>query len=243
MDRVLRPTLNPAVTRRPAWQAVVLFTLSSLALVPGLRGPSAGAEVPHRAAPVTAASLTPAVVLTEPVTMHAVAANPIDTAAEPTLLERAVAFIEPFEGRRHRAYRDSRGNITVGVGFNLDRDGASADLKKLLPDVGYRALRRGDISLTDAQIDSLLRHDAQRAIETARRQVTEFDSLPLDAQLIVIDMTYNTGSLSKWRRFRAALDRQDYAAAADSMHRSLWRRQTGRRAEHLIELMRSVDDR
>jgi GH24 family phage-related lysozyme (muramidase) len=109
--------------------------------------------------------------------------------------------------------------------------------------VRYRALRRGDITLTDAQIDTLLKHDAQRAIDTARRQVTGFDSLPLDAQLIVIDMTFNTGSLHKWRRFRAALDRQDYTAAADSMHRSLWRRQTGRRAEHLIELMRSVDDR
>lgn len=242
MDRLLRPTLNPAATRRPTWQVVALFTLPSLALVPGLRGPSADASLPHRAAPISAASLTPAVVLPGPVRTGAAVAIQAEQATESTLLERAVTFIEPFEGRRHRAYRDSRGNMTVGVGFNLDRDGAAADLKKLLPGVGYRALRRGDIALTDTQIDTLLRHDAQRAIDTARRQVTEFDSLPLDAQLIVIDMTYNTGSLHKWRRFRAALDRQDYAAAADSMHRSLWRRQTGRRAEHLIELMRSMSN-
>ncbi len=238
MENVLRPSLNPATTRRPAWRVVVLFALPSLALVPGLRGPSAGADVPYRAgAVVTAPAAAPA---TAPA--PADLAAPIPHTPQPTLLDRAVSFIEPFEGRRHRAYRDSLGNMTVGVGFNLDRDGAADDLKKLLPGVGYRALRRGDVSLTDAQIDILLRHDARRAIDTARRQFTKFDSLPLDAQLVVTDMTFNTGSLHKWRRFRAALSRQDYAAAADSMHRSLWRRQTGRRAEHLIELMRSISN-
>lgn len=241
MENLLRPVLNPVTIRRPAWQVVVLFTLPSLALVPGLRGPDGDAGPSHRQAPVAAASLVPAIVVAEQAQADVIAST--HQTNEPTLLDRVVSFIEPFEGRRHRAYRDSRGNMTVGVGFNLDREGAAADLKKLLPGVGYRALRRGDVALTDAQIDTLLRYDARRAIDTARRQITEFDSLPLDAQLIVVDMTFNTGSLHKWRRFRAALGRQDYAAAADSMHRSLWRRQTGRRAQHLIEQMRGLAKR
>jgi len=166
--------------------------------------------------------------------------NPEVLPAEPTLLERAVLFIEPFEGRRHRAYRDSLGHLTVGVGFNLDRAGAADDLGKLLPSVGYRALRRGEVALTDDQIDRLLAHDTRRAIRTARRQVEGFDALPLEVRLIVVDMTYNTGSLHTWKNFRAALAHRDYSAAANAMQRSLWRRQTGGRAKHLIQTMRGM---
>lgn len=158
------------------------------------------------------------------------------------LLDQAVEFIEPFEGRCYRAYRDSRGYKTIGVGLNLDRAGAADDIEALLPGVNYWALRRGDISLTDTQIDALLHHDTQRAIDTARRQVSNFDELPHDAQLIVIDMTFNTGSLHKWRKLRAALAREDYAAAADAMHRSLWRRQTGQRAKAHIQMMQSISN-
>lgn len=160
--------------------------------------------------------------------------------AGPSLIDQAVAFIEPFEGRRHRVYRDSRGNRTVGVGFNLDRPGAAEDIGRLLKGVGYAALRRGTTTLTDAQVDVLLRHDVQRAIDTARRQVTGFDTLPFDAQLIIIDMTYNIGSLHKWRNLRSALAQHDFASAADAMHDSRWRRQTGHRAAGHIELMHTL---
>ncbi len=159
---------------------------------------------------------------------------------EPTLLDQAAAFIEPFEGRRHRAYRDSRGNMTIGIGFNLDRAGAADDLEELLPGINYYALRRGSITLTDEQIDILLHHDTQRAIDTARRQFKNFDQLPTQAQLILIDMTFNTGSLQKWRNLRSAMAREDYSAAADAMYRSQWRKQTGQRARHLIQLMREL---
>jgi GH24 family phage-related lysozyme (muramidase) len=237
MEHVLRPTLNPVSTRRPLWLWVAFCLLPCVAVLPGLR-----AQQPYVASARPAAALTTPTVTANPRPAEGVPAEqPVVVAsAEPTLLDRALDFIEPFEGRRHRVYRDSRGNRTIGVGFNLDRAGAADDLKRVLPGVGYRALRRGEVSLTDAQIDVLLRQDAQRAIDTARRQVRGFDNLPLGVQLIVVDMTFNTGSLHKWRQFKAALARQDYAAAADSMHRSLWRRQTGRRAEHLIQLMRKM---
>lgn len=160
--------------------------------------------------------------------------------AGPSLIDQAVAFIEPFEGRRHRVYHDSRGNRTVGVGFNLDRPGAAEDIGRLLKSVGYAALRRGTSTLTDAQIDVLLRHDVQRAFETANRQIVDFDRLPRQAQLVIIDMTYNIGSLDRWRDLRRALAHNNYTAAADAMHDSRWRRQTGQRARHLIELMHGL---
>ncbi len=171
----------------------------------------------------------------------------VASAAEPRrdaeLIARAMAFTEPFEGRRHRAYRDSTGHATVGVGFNLDRPGAREDLARLLPAIDFTELKHGRVRLSDAQIDALLRHDIARAIETARREVPNLDGLPDPARLIVIDMTFNLGSLKAWPRFRAALAAHDFARAADEMHDSRWRRQTGRRAAAHIRQMRGLATR
>jgi len=187
---------------------VLAVTASAFGLIlVGQRGP---AGHPTSPASLSQAQSAWAVVPAQPPVRTAVPEpNAVDLSARKgvALIDRAMAFIEPFEGRRHRVYRDARGYLTIGVGFNLDRPGAAQDVSKLLTGVGYHALRRGDIALTDAQIDLLLRHDTQRAIDTARRQVTGFDDLPMDAQLIVIDMTFNTGSLHKWRKLRLALAR------------------------------------
>lgn len=240
MEDVLRLPLSPAPTRRRARVVVAVAALVLGLMLVGQR--SGGVPVSSLSSP----RLPGAAALSGPSIprLEQAVSGPKTSDAPPkqavALIDRAMGFIEPFEGRRHRAYRDSRGYLTIGVGFNLDRAGAAEDVNRLLPGVGYRAIRRGDLSLTDAQIDVLLRHDTRRAMDTARRQVAGFDSLPVEAQLIVIDMTFNTGSLHKWRKLRAALVRQDYASAADAMHRSLWRKQTGQRAQHLIELMRNL---
>lgn len=235
MSYTTRSILNTAKQRRQTQAAILLTSLLCILILTAQQQPA-----PRSSSPSTPTALT---LVTAPVVIELPAVVDLPQTQpdpEPTLLDQAITFIEPFEGRRHRAYRDSRGHMTVGVGFNLDRAGAVDDLDKLLPKVNYYALRRGDTSLTDAQIDVLLRHDAQRAINTAQRQVKSFDTLPVQAQLIVIDMTFNTGSLHKWRKFRSALASRDYNAAADAMHRSLWRRQTGQRAETLIERMNDL---
>lgn len=229
------PQNNLNITKRGRLtQAATMFVALFCALLLSAQQRFTPNEAARSSVVARPADLSTPVLLDLPTVLET---HPAPLATEPTLLDLAIEFIEPFEGRRHRAYRDSRGHLTIGVGFNLDRAGAADDLDKLLPGVGCPALRRGDAVLTDTQIDVLLRHDVQRALDTARRQVTGFDALPIDAQLIVIDMTFNTGSLHKWRKFRSALARRDYIAAADAMHRSLWRRQTGQRAEGLIERM------
>ena len=238
MDAVLGPPLYPAPTTRRTRAVVGGWVLIlALALI-GRNGQAVPASTPMPSVQ-TQPMLASAPVVPSVPEQSSDSMTPETQTKQPTaLVERAMKFIEPFEDRRHRAYRDSRGYLTIGVGFNLDRAGAADDLNELLPGVNYESLRRGEVSLTDAQIDVLLRHDTQRAIDTARQQVTGLDALPLDAQLIVIDMTFNTGSLDKWRNLRSALARQDYASAAQAMHRSRWRRQTGQRARNHIERMR-----
>lgn len=166
--------------------------------------------------------------------------TPADDAA---LLAQALPLIERFEGRLDRAYDDGFGNLTVGVGFNLDRGNARETLAAVAPEVDYQALRAGRIALTDAQIDALLRHDAEQALASARQYVGNFDELPLEARLILIDMSFNLGSIAGWPDLRAALAASDFHTAAREMADSAWREQTGRRANHLIHAMRTLADR
>lgn len=233
MDCMFDSNLLHTDPRRMARMTGALLALLCMLALAGQRGQAGRFNpIPTTAIP-THTSLTD----TQPGDLSQAVAAVEPSNPEPALIDQATAFIEPFEGRHHRAYRDSRGHLTIGIGFNLDRPGAAEDIRQLLPGASYHALRRGDVTLTDAQIDTLLRHDAQRAIDTARRQIKDFDALPIQAKLIIIDMTYNTGSLHKWRNFRAALTRQDYAAAARAMQDSHWRRQTGQRARDLIQRM------
>lgn len=171
-----------------------------------------------------------------------VAAPAVATVTDADLLAEAIRLIEPFEGRRHRVYNDGFGNLTIGVGFNLDRGNAKETLAQLLPGVSYRGLRAGSVKLTDAQIDTLLRHDAEQALASAREHVPNFDALPHEAKLVLVDMSFNLGSISQWPDLRAALAAADFEAAAVAMDDSRWRHQTGRRADHLIEVMRTVSN-
>lgn len=173
-----------------------------------------------------------------PPTDHAAPAAPMVMSARSELLPEALRFTQPFEGRRSKAYLDSTGNVTIGVGFNLDRMNAERDLRATLGDIDVDALRDGYKRLSEAQIDALYRRDMQASIERARREVKGFDGLPREVQLIVVDMEFNLGSLAKWPRFRAALERRDFAAAAEQMAGSRWASQTGKRARAHIAAMK-----
>lgn len=174
------------------------------------------------------------------VAQAAPASNVAIAVAQPNLADEAMRMIEFFENRRHAVYADSRGNRTIGVGFNLDRPGAADDIARVLPGVTRGALIAKRTRLTDAQIDRLLRYDVERAIETARRQVPNFDTLPHDVRLVLVDLCYNVGGLAKWTKFCAAVERRDFTGAANLMAATRWYRQTGRRAVATTRMMRDA---
>jgi GH24 family phage-related lysozyme (muramidase) len=148
-------------------------------------------------------------------------------------------FIEDHEGRRVNAYSDSRGIPTIGVGFNLSRPDAKDKIAAL--GLSYDAVCRGTVSLTDAQIDALLDADIAAARAGAHGCVRGLDTLPSQAQMVIIDMVFNlgVGGFSTFRRMIAAVERQDWPAAADEMRNSLWYHQVGQRADQDIALIAS----
>jgi lysozyme len=61
-------------------------------------------------------------------------------------------------------------------------------------------------------------------------------------QKIIANMMFNLGRprLSKFRKFLAAIEAEDWATAADEMGDSLWARQLPKRSGRLIDRMRAV---
>ncbi len=145
------------------------------------------------------------------------------------------------EGERLTRYFDTEGHPTIGVGFNLDRSGARADIEALGLD--YDKARAGTQSLTQDQSRSLLRADMQSAIEGAGRIVDNFDTLSFDRQAVLVDMTFNMGeaNLMGFRRMRQAVENGDWGRAADEMQDSDWFNQVGDRGPRMSEIMRTGD--
>lgn len=129
---------------------------------------------------------------------------------------RLIAMLERDEGRRPRAYRDSRGIWTVGVGHNLE-----------------------STPFSDHVID-VIRDDDIRAIESELlARVPWVESLGGPRYTVVLDMAFNLGvaGLMTFDRFLTALHEGKWEKAADEMRESLWAQQVGQRATRLERQM------
>ena len=151
-------------------------------------------------------------------------------------LPRLRSSIERHEGRRRRAYRDSEGVLTVGVGHNLEVD----LLGKTWSDGEIDLMLDSDITAASAGAGTLVSREAWAFMGPPRREV-------------LVEMVFQLGraGVGNFRRFRAALEAHDYEWAAGEMlwrkwrrglpsvRRSLWRIQTPARCERLAAIMRT----
>lgn len=153
-------------------------------------------------------------------------------------IEHIRDFVEQHEGRRNKVYNDSAGHPTIGVGFNLDRDGAQEEIEAL--GLNYQDVRNGKVSLTDVQIDTLFHADVNSAVNSARNVISNFDDIPGDKQIVLADMAFNLGEagLAGFHKMVAAVENEDWATAADEMEDSRWFKQVGDRGTADSDMMR-----
>jgi lysozyme len=125
-------------------------------------------------------------------------------------------LLRKHEGLRLKPYRCTAGALTVGYGHNLDANGITQD---------------------DAE--RFLERDAQRALDCARAEVSNFDVLTRNRQAVLISMVFQLGP-SSFRQFRRTIElveRGEFTEAAKQMLLSRWAKQTPRRAEELARMM------
>jgi lysozyme len=121
------------------------------------------------------------------------------------------------EGIRLRAYVDTVGKVTIGVGRNISDNGITYDEALLLLD--------HDI---DSHVEDLV---------TALPWVSRLDPVRFRA---MADLVFNMGimRLLGFVHTLAAMERGDYETAANGLLESKYARQVGRRAETVAQMIR-----
>lgn len=120
------------------------------------------------------------------------------------------------EGKRLRAYRDTRGHLTIGIGRNLDANGISDE---------------------EAQI--MFHNDVDKCVEELESNLPWFGTLDAPREGVLIDMCFEIGiaGLLKFTDTLAAIERHDWPAAAAHMLDSEWAREVPKRADEDAQIM------
>ena len=134
------------------------------------------------------------------------------------LYDALIHDLKRDEGVKLKPYKCTAGKLTTGVGRNLD-----------------------DVGITEEESDILLKHDLDRVLKELTHTFGWFASAPFKVQLGLGNMCFNLG-LPRFRGFKkmlAALERGDYAEAANEALESHWARQVGDRAMRIATLFRT----
>ena len=118
--------------------------------------------------------------------------------------------IERDEGRRHTAYTDTAGHLTIGVGHNLSTP------------------------LSDAAIDQILDDDIRVAMAECAL-IPFWMNLSEVRQAVLVNLAFNMGfqGLMTFRRMLAAMDAENWNQAAQELLDSRYAKQVGARADRL----------
>lgn len=121
------------------------------------------------------------------------------------------------EGVRAKAYRDTVGKLTIGVGRNLDDRGLSSD-----------------------EIDYLLKNDIQIVLDELDKRLPWWRKMSVVRQRVLANMAFNMGLpvLLAFRNTLAAMESGRYDDAAAGMLSSKWAKQVGARADRLAKMMK-----
>ena len=160
--------------------------------------------------------------------------------------------IKRHEGVRLNAYKDSLGIWTIGVGFNLERQGANDALKKhgINPDMIWAAIEEARKAgrkstaplINDAQVDALLEDDVRDCLTDLRQLVPGFDAYPQSAQEVLADMRFQLGP-ARLRAFKntvKAFQDRRWKDATAGMRASLAYKQTPERWEENAKAIESL---
>lgn len=135
-------------------------------------------------------------------------------------MSKLVEQLRRHEGVRTHAYKCTADMITVGVGRNIDENGG--------------------IGLSDDEIDYLLSNDIKRcqAELLAFSWFVDLDPVRQDA---MTNLLFNLGMtrLLGFKNALSAMERSEFATAADEFMDSRWAKQVGNRADEVCEMIRT----
>ena len=136
------------------------------------------------------------------------------------MLKRHEGEVRSEDGR-HVAYQCPDGKWTIGVGRNVDEDGG--------------------IGLSDEEVDFLLKNDLDRCEAELNAEYIWFRTLEGPRRDAILNIFFNLGA-TRFRGFKnaiAAMNTENYDAAAVEFMDSRWARQVGNRALELTDIIKA----
>ena len=135
------------------------------------------------------------------------------------------------EGVEYKVYLDHLGYPTFGVGHLV---------LKSDPEYGSEV----GTAVSEERVAECFDKDLDTAIDECYQLYGPgtFNNFPGEVQEILINMMFNMGRprLSKFKNFKAALDKGDWKLAATEGRDSVWYRQVSNRAERLMGRLENV---
>ena len=137
-------------------------------------------------------------------------------------IERIKNQLKSDEGYSRFVYQDTRGYWTIGYGLCV-QEGIGEGMSELVADYA-------------------LTMSVNMRIESIRKSIDFFDTLPPDAQFVLANMSYKLGvpGLCEFHQFLSDLKTGQYAVASVDMLKSLWARQTPDRAQRLSNIVKAI---
>jgi lysozyme len=125
-------------------------------------------------------------------------------------------FIIKHEGLRLKPYLCPAGKLTIGIGRNIEDNGISED-----------------------EASYMLNNDIKRCENELREIFPNFDELPENVKIALIDMIFNLGKprFLQFKKMIQAVKEGDFKKAAEEAKNSRWCRQVGQRCEDVYNML------
>jgi len=133
------------------------------------------------------------------------------------------------EGVKYEIYNDHLGYPTFGIGHLV----VESDEEHGKP-VGT--------PISEERVNAVFDKDVAVMVDEAKKIFPNLDTLPEEAQQVIVNMTFNMGRprLSQFKKFIAGVNAGDWNKAAIEMMDSRWAKQDGSRAERLRDRIKAL---
>lgn len=148
-------------------------------------------------------------------------------------------MLQADEGLRYKAYKDTNGKTTVGIGFNMDDPRAkSVWLQADIPE-SFNLVRNSNFPLSSASVISL----TTICINNARKDLIsifpEFNTYPEYAQLALINLIFNMGKpvFLQFNTFINLIKDKDFYGASDDLANTKYATELKERSSRICSLL------
>ena len=144
-------------------------------------------------------------------------------------IEQLREELKEDEGCKYEIYLDHLGLPTHGIGH-------------LITEWDEEYEKPVGTPVSEDRVNNCFQTDVHGTVEECKKLFDNFDDLPKEVQLILCNMMFNMGRprLSKFVKFRAAIDDNDWLECATQMEDSRWHKQVTNRANRLIKRMENL---